>query len=102
MQLQQQDRVGSTPHLSIFKLHFTVTALRFNQTHVQACGGSCSDLSPLAEPVPEDEFPLHPVTAGEQSPSQAFSSVALGAEHPSSLQGGHGQCGSWNPPCMPG
>lgn len=49
MQLQRQDRVGSTAHLSIFKFYFIVTALRFNQTHVQACGRSCSDLFPLAE-----------------------------------------------------
>lgn len=51
MQLQQQDRAaqeqsGSTPHLSLFKLNFIVTALRFNQTQAHAWQAGLAIISP--------------------------------------------------------
>lgn len=73
-------------------------------------GRSRNNFSPLPEPVllsqhsswPEDDFPLHPATAGVRSLSQAFPSVVAGAEHPSSLQGGYRQCGELQPSLHPG
>ena len=83
--------------LPLFKLYFIVTAFRFNPTHMQAWQAGLALVSPRpAEPLPlcrhsswpEGEFSLRPVTAGVRSLSRAVPSLAVGAEHPSSLPAG--------------